>query len=155
MDPDPQLDPSHLQALFSSGVHSFQRGDSVGALELLETARLQAPREPMVPLTIGRVSSRVRAARPGGERDHRHFGDQSVLSARPAGQGRVLPEEPQVQGGGEGISGHFESPPPESQWPTALRLRLQRARQAVRRDTEELAEYLGDRVSGLSNELCN
>ncbi|WP_255515275.1 tetratricopeptide repeat protein, partial [Luteimonas sp. J16] len=49
------LDPDHVQALFSLGVHAFQRGDAAAALELLQRARQRAPRDPMILLTLGRV----------------------------------------------------------------------------------------------------
>src|SRR5690606_41965103 len=37
--------------------------------------------------------------------------------------------------------------PPEPEWPPALRRRLEHARDAVQRDTEELVEFLGQRVA--------
>lgn len=49
------LDPKHVQALFSLGVHAYQRADFIGALEFLHAARMQAPRDPMIPLTISVV----------------------------------------------------------------------------------------------------
>ena len=48
-------EPNHVQALFSLGVHAFQRGDSAAALELLEQARTRAPGDPMILLSIARV----------------------------------------------------------------------------------------------------
>src|SRR5688500_10681459 len=49
------LDPTHVQALFSTGVHAFQRGRLDDALAALRTAQAAAPRDPVVALSIARV----------------------------------------------------------------------------------------------------
>src|SRR5690606_41716573 len=47
-------DPGHVQALFSLGVHAFQRGDAQAALGYLQRARARAPRDSMILLPVGR-----------------------------------------------------------------------------------------------------
>ena len=49
------LAPNHPQALYSLGVHAFQRGDTNGALELLVAAHAAAPADPLILMTTGVV----------------------------------------------------------------------------------------------------
>lgn len=50
-----QLAPAHPQALYSLGVHAYQRGDTTAALEYLSGARASSPGDPMIVLTIAVV----------------------------------------------------------------------------------------------------
>ncbi|MGO4775667.1 tetratricopeptide repeat protein, partial [Lysobacter sp. 2RAB21] len=47
--------PQHPQALYSLGIHALQRGDTGGAVELLQAAHNAAPDDPMILLSIGMV----------------------------------------------------------------------------------------------------
>lgn len=46
------LNPGHLQALFSLGVHALRRADYTQALQLLDAARVVAPTDTLVLLTL-------------------------------------------------------------------------------------------------------
>ena len=48
-------EPGNVQALFSLGVHAFQRSDLKTALEMLDAARERAPRDPMILISLSRV----------------------------------------------------------------------------------------------------
>lgn len=50
-----QLAPAHPQALYSLGVHAYQRGDAPAALDYLVAAQASAPSDPMIVLTTAVV----------------------------------------------------------------------------------------------------
>lgn len=141
------LDPNHVQALFSLGVHAFQRGDSVGALELLHIARTQAPGDPMIPLTIGRIHRDTnRADQEWGAISASLAIDPYFLPAL-LSKGEFLERQRKSRAAAAVFRDVLTVAPQESQWPPALRRRLEGARDAVRRDTEELMAYLDHEVA--------
>lgn len=139
-------DPNQVQALFSLGVHAYQRGDFPGALEMLRAAQAVAPRDPMIPLTMGVV--------------YRHASDPNqewsaiitALAIDPyflpglLGKAEFLERQRRIRSAAAAFRDVLKVAPDESQWPPALRRRLERARDTVRNDTEELAVYLGHQV---------
>lgn len=141
------LDPRHVQALFSLGVHAFQRGDNHGALELLSTARELEPRDPMIALSIASVFREL------GDTDREWNAIIAALDLQPyflpglLARGEFLERrtQPRVAAGvfrnALKVAGSNEA-----QWPAALRRRLEHARDAVQRDTDELAAYLAHEV---------
>ena len=141
------LDPGNVQALFSLGVHAFQRGDPQAALEFLQQARVRAPRDPMILLPVGRVHRE--AGRPEQE-----WGaitaaleiDPYFLTALLA-KGEFLEQQRNPRAAAEVFRNVLKVIPVESEWPPALRRRLAHAREAVARDTEELVEFLRHRVA--------
>ncbi|MFT3754580.1 MAG: aspartyl/asparaginyl beta-hydroxylase domain-containing protein [Pseudoxanthomonas sp.] len=141
------LDPQNVQALFSLGVHALQRGDAASALELLQAARMQAPRDPMIALTIARVH------REAGQTDQEWGAIVAALAIDPyflpglLGKAEFLERQRRSKAAAEVFRNVLKVAPPESQWPQALRRRLEHARDAVARDTEELVEYLNHRVA--------
>ncbi|MDH5822827.1 aspartyl/asparaginyl beta-hydroxylase domain-containing protein [Luteimonas sp. RD2P54] len=142
------LDPGNVQALFSLGVHAFQRGDSQAALEFLQQARAQAPRDPMVLLTIGRVH------REAGRPEQEWGAIVAALEIDPyflpalLGKGEFFEQQRKSRMAADAFRNALKVAPAEPEWPSALRRRLAHAREAVERDTQELVEYLGGRVDG-------
>jgi aspartate beta-hydroxylase len=141
------LDPYNVQALYSLGVHAFQRGDSKGALEFLERARTRAPGDPMILLTIGRV---LREA----EGPEQEWG--AIIAALeidpyflPAllGKGEFLEQQGKPRAAAGVFRDVLKVAPSEPEWPSALRRRLTHARDVVERDALELVEYLGHQVA--------
>ena len=136
------MDANHVQALFSLGVHAYQRGDLAGALEFLEGACHRAPREPAILLTLARV--------------HRDRGlPQAAWSAIIAALAIDPYFLPGLLAKAEHLEGQHKAKaaaavfrdvlkvaPPEADLPPALQAKLAHARDAVRRDTEELAGFL-------------
>lgn len=141
------LDPGNVQALFSLGVHAFQRGDAKGALELLQDARVRAPRDPMIPLTISRVFREL--GQPGQEWSAIINALQVDAYFLPGllGKAEFLERQRRPRSAAAVFRDALKVASEELQWPQALRRRLEHARDVVRNDTEELAAYLGHRVS--------
>jgi len=141
------LDPGNVQALYSLGVHAFQRGDSQAALELLQQARVRAPRDPMILLTIGRLH------REAGRTQQEWDAIIAALEIDPyflpalLGKGEFLEQQHKPRAAADAFRNVLKVAPPESEWPPALRRRLAHVREVVERDTLELVEYLGHRVA--------
>ena len=141
------LDPDNVQALFSLGVHAYQRGDAVGGLQLLQAARARAPRDPMIPLTISRIH------RDADRPDQEWSAVIDALAIDPYFLPGLLAkaEFHERQRRPKAAAGVFrdalKAAPPEPQWLPALRRRLEHARDAVRRDAEELVEFLNHRIA--------
>lgn len=141
------LDPDNVQALFSLGVHAFQRGDTQGALELLQTARARAPRDPMIALTLSRVFREL--DQPEQEWaaivDTLHVDPYFLPGLLSKAEFHERRNRPRIAATAFGNA--LKVAADESQWPPALRRRLEHARDMVRNDTEELATYLAHRIA--------
>jgi len=141
------LDPGNVQALYSLGVHAFQRGDSQAALELLQQARVRAPRDPMILLTIGRLH------REAGRTQQEWDTIIAALEIDPyflpalLGKAEFLEQQRKPRAAADAFRNVLKVAPAEPEWPPALRRRLAHAREVVERDTLELVEYLGHRVA--------
>lgn len=140
------LDPGNVQALFSLGVHAFQRGDSKAALEMLGQARQRAPRDPMILLTLGRIH------RENGHAEQEWSAIIGALEIDPyflpalLGKAEFLENSGQSRAAAAAFRDVLKVAPPEPEWPPPLRRRLAHAREAVERDIEGLIEYLGSRL---------
>jgi aspartate beta-hydroxylase len=136
------LEPGNVQALFSLGVRARQRHNPAEALDLLNKAHAAAPQDPMIPLTISVVH------RDMGNLDAEWRAITSALSADPyflpglLSKGEFLERAHQPKAAASVFRDVLKIAPAESQWPAALRRRLEQARRAVDRDTEELEAYL-------------
>ncbi|HRP73306.1 MAG TPA: aspartyl/asparaginyl beta-hydroxylase domain-containing protein [Luteimonas sp.] len=141
------LDPGNVQALFSLGVHAFQRGDSRAALEMLQQARARAPRDPMILLTIGRVH------RESGQPEQEWGTIIAALEIDPyflpglLGRGEFHERQGNPRAAAHAFRNVLTVAPAEPDWPPALRRRLEHAREMVERDTLELVDFLGHRVA--------
>ncbi len=141
------LDPQNVQALYSLGVDAFQRGDAKGALELLLAARAQAPRDPMIPLTVSRVFREI------GQTDQEWRAIIEALQIDPyfipalLGKAEFLECHGKVRAAAVAFRNVLKVTPDESQWPHSLARRLMHARDVVRSDTEELADWLASRIA--------
>lgn len=140
------LDPDNVQALYSLGVHAFQRGDAQTALALLHQALTHAPRDPMLLLTLGRIH------RETGQPDQEWGAIVAALDIDPyflpalLGKAEFLEQRQRPREAADAFRNVLKVAPRESEWPAALRRRLAHARDVVERDTEALIEYLGHRV---------
>lgn len=141
------LDPNNVQALFSLGVNSFQCGDTKGALELLLAARAQEPRDPMIPVTVSRVFREL------GQVDQEWRALSEALHIDPyfvpalLGKAEFLERQGRARAAAAAFRNVLKVMPEESQWPQSLVRRLTHARDAVRNDTEELADWLASRIA--------
>lgn len=141
------LDPANVQALFSLGVHAFQRGDSMGALELLASARMRAPHDPMIPLAVARIQ------RDAGRSAEEWSAITAALEIDPyflpalLSKGEFLEQLHKPRAAAAVFRNVLKVAPAQADWPPALRRRLEQARAAVERDTRDLFEYLNHKVS--------
>lgn len=140
------IDPDHVQALFSLGVHAFQRGDKTAALELLQAAQARSPRDAMIPATIARIH------RDAGRTEREWSAIVDSLSLDPyflpalLSKGEFLRRQRKSKAAAAVFRDVLKVAAGESQWPQALRRRLEAAREAVRSDTAEFESFLGRRV---------
>lgn len=141
------LDPNHMQALFSLGVHAHQRGDHAQAVLLLQQAQALAPRDPMLPLTLSVVYRTL------GQADNEW---QSIIASLALdayflpgvlAKAEFLERSLQSRAAAAVFRDALNIAPAADQWPPSLRRRLQHAQDAVAKDTEELLAFLQDRIS--------
>lgn len=148
------VDPSHAQALYSIGVHAFQRGLLTEALSAMQAANAASPRDPMVLLSIGRVKTEQ------GDFDGALDAIDASLTADPyflpalLAKADLFERKGQMKAAMAVYRNALKVAPPESGWPVALRPQLQRGHALVQRFGVEfsafLAERAGTRVAALT-----
>lgn len=142
-----ELSPGHTQALYSLGVHAFRRGDLPVALEHLQAAQIAAGDDPMIVLSIGSVKRAM------GDLEGEWQAIGSALALDPYFlPGLLAKAEFQQARGHRRLAAAtyrnvLRTAPPEPQWPTVLRRRLEQARRAIEQDAEELAAHLRQALS--------
>jgi len=141
------LDPHHVQALFSLGVHAFQRKDFSKALELLGSAQQAAPRDPMIPLTRSVVHREAGHVEREWAAIIESLGIDPYFLPALLSKGESLERRQQPRAAAAVFRDVLKVAPQAAQWPPALRQRLTHAQDAVRQDTDLLAEYLDRRVA--------
>src|SRR5690606_880429 len=115
-------------ALFSLGVHAFQRGDMRASLELLQAARARAPHDPMLPLTVSRVFREL------GQSEREWGAIMAALQIDPyflpgqLGKAEFLERQRHIRAAAAVFRDALKIAPEASQWPQALRQRLEHAR---------------------------
>lgn len=147
------LQPNHPQALYSLGVHAFQRRDYNGASELLRAAHRAAPRDPMILHTLGVVR------RDAGDAP----GEFEAISASLAADPYFLPgllakaafQEREGQAAAAVVSyrNALIVAPPQPQWPEALRPQLVHARSVVDDHQAKYDAFLKTRLRGARQAL--
>lgn len=141
------LDPNHAQALYSLGVHACQRGDPRGGLELLQAARAAAPSDPTIPLTIAMLQRQL------GDPDREWEAIVAALTIDPyflpglLAKAEFLEDRQRSRLAAGVYKDALKIAPPEPQWPPLLRQKLAHARQVVEADTQQLLDYLTERMA--------
>ncbi|CAH2707626.1 TPR-REGION domain-containing protein [Xanthomonas campestris pv. nigromaculans] len=137
-----QLAPAHPQALYSLGVHAYQRGDTTAALEYLSGARASSPGDPMIVLTI----AVVKQAQGDLDGEWQAIGTALALDAYflPGllAKAAFLEARGRPRAAAAVYRDALKVAPPEPQWPAVLRRKLALAKQAVEQDTLELETQL-------------
>ncbi|MCX7556932.1 aspartyl/asparaginyl beta-hydroxylase domain-containing protein [Xanthomonadaceae bacterium JHOS43] len=141
------IDPNHVQALFSLGVHAFQRGDRDGAIELLQAAQQRAPRDPMIPLSIARVHRDAGRSAPQWNAIVASLTIDPYFLPGLLEKAEFLEREHQPREAASVFRNALKVAPDEPHWPPALRRRLEHARDVVQRDSDELIEFLRHMVT--------
>src|SRR5688500_19530912 len=140
------LDPAHVQARFSTGVHAFQRGRLDDALAALRTAQVAAPRDPVVALSIARV------LREQGDQDAERQAIDAALASDPyflpglLAKGDFIERRGQLKAAVAVYKNALKVAPPPARWPPALRSQLEHAQEMVQRFGTQLADYLAERT---------
>lgn len=138
------IDPKHPQALYSVGVHAFQRGQLSDALHALRASNAAAPGNPVVLLSISRVLSEQ------GDTEGADRAADASLVADPYFLPGLLAKAGNLEAGGkfkaavETYRNALKVAPPEPKWPDSLRPQLARGRDLARRFGRELAVFLAD-----------
>jgi aspartyl/asparaginyl beta-hydroxylase (cupin superfamily) len=142
------LAPQHPQALYSLGIHALQRGDTRGAVELLQAAHRAAPNDPMILLSIGMVQ------RERGDANAEWEAISAALVADPyflAGllaKAAFLERTGKARAAAQAYRNALTVAPPEPHWPDMLKTQLLHARSKVQQHSDEFSEFLAHRVGG-------
>jgi len=141
------LDPNHMQALYSLGVHAHQRGDHAEAVLLLQQARALAPRDPMLPLTLSVVYRAL--AQPDHEWNAiiESLALDAYFLPGLLSKAEFLERGLQSKAAAAVFRDALNVAPAEAQWPQALKRRLVHAKETVAKDTEELVAFLEHKIS--------
>ncbi|MFT4197492.1 MAG: aspartyl/asparaginyl beta-hydroxylase domain-containing protein [Pseudoxanthomonas sp.] len=141
------LAPDHPQALYSLGVHAFQRGDPRAALALLQAARAAAPSDPTIPLTVAMVHRQLGASESEWEAIIAALTIDPYFLAGLLAKAEFLEDRRKSRLAAGVYRDALKIAPPEPQWPPLLRQKLAHARQAVEADAQQLFDYLAERVA--------
>lgn len=142
------LAPDHPQALYSLGVHAFQRSDFAAALEFLRAAHLAAPQDPLILMTASVVQ------REQGDTESEWLTILDCLSVEPyflpglLTKAGYLERQGRTKAAASVYRDALKVAPPETHWPDALRPQLLHARKAVEAHTEAFAAYLEATLAG-------
>lgn len=142
-----KLDPQNPRALFSLGVHAFQRGDLAAADELLRSARAVAPTDPVILMTL------VNLHRQRGDRDAEREAIDAVLALDAYFLPGLLAKANWLERFGTRGSAAsmyrnaLKVAPPETHWPAMLREQLLHAREVVASYSSALEAHLRDRLA--------
>ena len=136
------LAPRHPQALYSLGVHAFQRADFAGALELLKAAHTAAPNDPLTLMTIGVVQ------RERGDATGEWQAINDCLTVDPyflpglLSKAGFLERQGRIRAAAGVYRDVLKVAPPQPRWPDALRPQLLHANKVVADHAEAFAGYL-------------
>ncbi|MET0535320.1 MAG: aspartyl/asparaginyl beta-hydroxylase domain-containing protein [Steroidobacter sp.] len=142
-----KLEPNNPRALFSLGVHAFQRGDLDGADELLRAARVVAPADPVILMTL------VNLQRQRGDRDAEREAIDAVLTLDAYFLPGMLARASWLERFSTRASAAsmyrnvLKVAPVENQWPAMLREQLLHAREVVAHYSSTLEAHLNARLT--------
>ena len=140
-------DPRHPQALYSLGVHAFQRRNLPEAARLLQAALAVSPAEPMMLLSLSVVF------REQGKREAELQAIDAALAVDPYFLAGLLTKAAhlerfiQPRAAAAVYRNALKVAPREANWPIELRSQLQHAKAQVEKFGSQLAEYLASRLA--------
>jgi aspartate beta-hydroxylase len=141
------IDPKHPQALYSLGVHAFQRGQLDEALRILQAAHAASPQDPVVLLSVSVV------LREKGDASGEMRAIEAALAADPyflpglVSKAAWLERQGRRKAAATVYRNALKVAPQEQHWPPALRPQLQHGRQLVEQLGRELAAHLAERTA--------
>lgn len=142
------LEPENPQALYSLGVHAFQRGDLSGAIEYLRAAHLASPMDPLILMTASVVQ------REQGDIENEWLTINDCLAVEPyylpglLTKAGYLERQGQTRAAANVYRDALKIAPPETHWPEALRPQLEHARTCVDTHVQAFAAYLETTLAG-------
>lgn len=148
-----KLQPQNPRALFSLGCHALQRGDVAGAYDLLCAARIAAPNDLLVLMTLSTV------CRQRGDAQAEREAIEAALAVDAYFLPALLARAGWIERFGTAASAAttyanaLKIAPPESHWPAALRPQLEHARRIVDAHSKALSAHLTKKVSDLQASL--
>ena len=142
------LAPDNPQALYSLGVHAFQRGDLSGAIEYLRAAHLASPMDPLILMTASVVQ------REQGDTESEWLTINDCLAVEPyylpglLTKAGYLERQGQTRPAANVYRDALKIAPPEAHWPESLRPQLQHARKCVEDYADAFTAYLETTLAG-------
>lgn len=140
------LNPNQPQALFSTGVHAFRRGQLVEALDLLNRAHALSPNDPAILLAMARV------LREQGNASAEIQAIDAALAVEPYFLAGLLAKANAHERSGrvelatKSYRNALKIVPNESQWPATLREQLTHGRNQVQKHGIQFADFLAQRM---------
>lgn len=141
-----RLEPENPKALFGLGVHALQRGEVDAAHDLLKAARVAAPRDLLVLLTLST------ACRERGDVQAEREAIDAALAVDAYFVPALLARAGWFERHGSAtlaattFANALKIAPPETHWPAALRPQLEHARSVVERHSRALHAHVEARL---------
>ena len=148
-----RLEPRHPKALFSLGFHALQRGDVLGAVELLNAARNVAPSDHVVLMTL------AAAHRQRNDAEAEYEAIVASLTVDPYFLPGLLAKASWLERHADAVSAAttfanaLKVAPPESHWPPNLRPNLEYAKRVVWKHRDEYGAYLAEKLADVQARL--
>jgi aspartate beta-hydroxylase len=145
-------DTNHPHALYSLSMHAWQRADLIGALELIDRARLSSPNDPLLALTAsifyrdaGRFDDEWTAI-------HQTLAIDAYFLPGLLAKAAFLERTGKPRAAAATYGNVLRIAPPEPHWPANMRDQLQHARKVVELNRQALEAVL---VSALGHDALN
>ena len=148
-----RLSPSHPRALYSLGMHAFQRNDLAGARALLERSRIVAPGFLPTLNALAVVYGRL------GDGPAEIDAIDAALAIEPyflpglVAKAAWLERNAMPADAAAMYRNVMRVAPAEANWPATLRVQLLHARDVVERHSRACEAYLNEAVADLSRDL--
>lgn len=142
-----RLQPNNPQALYSLGVHAFQRRDFSAATDLLRAAHRSAPNDPLILHTLGVV--RRDAGDAAGEWDAIQASLAADVYFLPGllAKGNFQERHKKPKAAAVTYRNALRIAPPPSHWPESLRGQLQHAQAVVQHHQAAYEAFLRERLA--------
>ena len=141
--------PDHAEALFFFGQRALTQGDAAGAVQLLERAARNAPKDALIPLAL------ANAQRLRGDDRAEMAAFEAALKADPycypalLGKAVLLEKWGRTRAAARIFADALKITPPDERLSTDLRALVQRARAAVGDNTAALDQFIEGKIGKL------
>jgi len=148
-----EQEPSHPQALCSLGIHALKRGEVELSLERLQAARVSAPDDLLVLMTLKDVYQRH------GDAEAEREAIEAALAVDPYFVPALLARGNWIERHGKAAlaaavyANAIRISPPEKDWPAAFRPQLEHARTFFEKHSKAFNDYLTGKLADLKADL--